>query len=84
MVTIIRQAIEDSGLTLLELGKRAGVHHSALGRFLSGERTLTLPAAAKVCEALGLKLVPAKPGRPKGQAGQQERRPGRPRKAKGE
>jgi transcriptional regulator with XRE-family HTH domain len=77
MVRDIKQAIQDSGLTLLELANRSGVHHSAIGRFLSGERTLTLPAAAKVCEALGLKLV-----RPKGQAPAPRHDADRPRRGR--
>lgn len=40
-----------------ELGRRAGVSQPQLSRFVSGERTLTLPAAAKVCETLGLRLI---------------------------
>jgi hypothetical protein len=33
------------------------VDHGQLSRFVRGERTLTLPVAARVCEALGPELV---------------------------
>jgi hypothetical protein len=35
-----------------------GISSDRLYRFMSGERTLTLPAAAKLCEVLGLGLAP--------------------------
>jgi transcriptional regulator with XRE-family HTH domain len=57
MITQIRDAIRESGVTLLELGKQTGVDHGRLSRFLHGHRTLTLPAAARVCEVLGLELT---------------------------
>jgi transcriptional regulator with XRE-family HTH domain len=44
-------------LSLNELGRRCGVSAAQLSRFLHGERSLTLPAAEKVCDFLGLKLV---------------------------
>ena len=43
-----------------ELAKRTGVSQPQLWRSMNGQRTLTLPAAARVCEYLGLQL---KPGR---------------------
>jgi transcriptional regulator with XRE-family HTH domain len=65
MITQIREAIRGSGLSLNELGKQCAVSQSQLSRFLLGQRTLTLPAAARVCEALGLRLVgPEQPGEP--------------------
>jgi transcriptional regulator with XRE-family HTH domain len=57
LVEQVRQAIQDSPLSLLELGQRSGVNQSQLSRFLHGERGLTLAAAAKVCEVLGLELA---------------------------
>lgn len=57
----LKRAIQDSGLALAEIARRSGVDHSRLSRFVRGERTLTLPAAAKVCEILGLRLVQEKP-----------------------
>ena len=57
LVARLREAIRGCGLSLNELGRKAGVSQPQLSRFLNGERTLTLPAAAKVCEARGLRLV---------------------------
>jgi len=63
IVAQLREAISGSGLSLNELGRRTGVSEGQLSRFLRGDRTLTLPAAAKVCLYLGLELSrPAKPG----------------------
>jgi hypothetical protein len=76
MVETIRAAIRDCGLTPAELGQAAGVNPAQLYRFVKGERTLTLPVAARVLEALGYDLVQRRrPVRPP------PRRPrGRPRK----
>jgi transcriptional regulator with XRE-family HTH domain len=60
MVEQLRQAIRDSGLSLKTLGDRSEVSHSQLSRFMHGLRTLTFPAAARVCEELGLELRPVK------------------------
>jgi transcriptional regulator with XRE-family HTH domain len=51
--------VRQSGLSLKELGERTGVDHGRLSRFLRGQRTLTLPAAASVCAVLGLQLCSA-------------------------
>src|SRR5262245_14577122 len=59
VVLQLREAIQGSGLSLNELGRRAGVSEGQLSRFLRGDRTLTLPAAARVCRYFGLGLCPA-------------------------
>jgi transcriptional regulator with XRE-family HTH domain len=66
LVEKIRQAIQDCGLSHNDLARKSGVSQPQLSRFLAGERTLTLPAAAKVCEALGLRLVGPKARRRQG------------------
>ena len=53
----IQVAQNTEELSLNELGRRCGVSAAQLSRFLHGERSLTLPAAEKVCDYLGLKLV---------------------------
>jgi transcriptional regulator with XRE-family HTH domain len=53
----LRQAITASGVSLSRLALVTGVHKAQLSRFLRAERTLTLRAAAKVCNHLGLRLV---------------------------
>ncbi len=52
--------MRDSGLTRYAVAKGAGVDVAALLRFMSGERTLTLPSAAKLAAFLGLELRPTK------------------------
>jgi hypothetical protein len=66
MVREIREAVRESGRSLGELSRATGVGTDRLSRFMRGERTLTLPAAAALCEALGLGLSPlAVPPAPK-------------------
>lgn len=56
----LRAAIQSSGLSLNELSRQSGVAVSPLSRFVRGERSLTLPAVAKLCAALGLELCEKK------------------------
>ena len=56
----LRQAVRDSGLTRYAVAKGAGVDVAALLRFVSGQRTLTLPSAAKLAAFLRLELRPEK------------------------
>jgi transcriptional regulator with XRE-family HTH domain len=56
LVAQLQQAIRDSKLSLNELGRRTGVSQGQLSRFMRGDRTLTLPAAARVCDYFGLEL----------------------------
>jgi plasmid maintenance system antidote protein VapI len=53
----LRQAIRDCGLSLNKLAEATGVHKAQLSRFLRGEQSLTLKAAAKLCRYLGLCLA---------------------------
>ena len=66
MERVILQAIEDSGLTQLELSSRSGVPQPTLSRFIEENpkirRTLTLPVADRLCKALGLVLKRRKKG----------------------
>jgi transcriptional regulator with XRE-family HTH domain len=56
----LQEAIRDSGLSLKALAERAGMDIGQLSRFMRNERTITLPAAAKLCAVLGLELKPRK------------------------
>ena len=56
----IRAAMRDDGRTLNVLGAAAGIDRGRLSRFLRGQRELTLPAASKLCAALGLELRPVR------------------------
>lgn len=61
IVEQLKQMIRDSGLSLNEIARRSGVDEGRLSRFTRGERTLTMPAAAKVCEVLGMSFIQAEP-----------------------
>jgi plasmid maintenance system antidote protein VapI len=61
----LRRAVMGCGLSLNGLAKVTGVHQANLSRFVRGERSLSLPAAAKLCSYLGLALTgPALTPRP--------------------
>jgi transcriptional regulator with XRE-family HTH domain len=57
----ISQAIHASGRSLRDLSRASGLDPGQLSRFVRGQRSLHLPQAAKLCEVLGLELVPKKP-----------------------
>lgn len=66
LVEDLRRAIQESGLTTTELAQHTGITQPQLSRFVRGIRTLTLPAADKICRHLGLRLVQqAAPGKKK-------------------
>ncbi len=54
----IRHEIVVQELTGYRLAKMSGVSETVICRFLKGERTLTLPTASKLVQALGLELKP--------------------------
>ncbi len=58
LIEQIQTAIRRSGLSLNQIGRESGVAVPQLSRFMRGERTLTLPAAEKLCRALRLGLAP--------------------------
>lgn len=53
----LRAAIERSGLTVYALSALAGVTPQQVGRFVKGERDITLGTASKLAQALGMELV---------------------------
>lgn len=57
MTEVLRQAIIDSGLPLLTLGKASGVDRASLRRFVNGERSLRLDMADKLAAYFALKLL---------------------------
>ena len=66
MVEQLKTAIRESGLPLNQIEKASGVGREQLSRFLRDERTLTLPAVSRLCEALGYQLTKVAPtARPK-------------------
>jgi hypothetical protein len=58
---VLRQTILDRHITAYALAKHSGVSVTAIQRFLNGERSVNLKNAQKLCEALGLTLVPIDP-----------------------
>lgn len=66
----LREAIWNAPVNRHRLCKVAGVTDSQLSLFVNGKRSLTLTAAAKVAEALGLELVPKKSKKARGEAKQ--------------
>jgi transcriptional regulator with XRE-family HTH domain len=58
LVEQLKQAIRDSGKTLMQLSEESGVDTGRLSRFLRGKRNINILAAEKICDALGLGLAP--------------------------
>ena len=56
----LRQAIRDSGLSLLGIAEASGVDDSALSRFMRGKRDLTTRSVDKLCRYLNLELRKSK------------------------
>jgi transcriptional regulator with XRE-family HTH domain len=59
----LRQAVEQSGLTLYRIAKDSGMAYQVLHRFARGERDLTLETASKLADYFGMRLT--SPRRPK-------------------
>jgi len=57
----IRAAAKQYG-TPYAVARDSGVNSAVVGRFLKGERDVTLSTADKLCKALGLELRPRRPG----------------------
>lgn len=58
----IRKTMTQDGRTVYRLSLDSGVSQGVLGRFLRGNRDVTLETADKICKALGLSLQPVKKG----------------------
>jgi hypothetical protein len=50
----LRQAIQDSGLSLYRVAKGADIGYASLHRFMSGEWAVSLDVFDRLCESLGL------------------------------
>ena len=57
LIETLRRAIEDSGLTRYEIAKRSGVHKSALSRFVTGERSLSIESIEKIAPVVGVTIT---------------------------
>ena len=56
----IRRAIRGTGKSLYRVAKDAAIDVAPLQRFMKGQQTVRLPTAQKLCEVVGLDLVPTK------------------------
>lgn len=54
---LVLLAMEERGLSTIELAERAGVHRSDLGRWLAGTRDIRLSKAMRVMDVVGLVVV---------------------------
>lgn len=64
LIVELRASIAESGANCYQLAAKAGIDESGLRRFVSRERSLSLDSAARLVEALGLKILrPSKPRR---------------------
>jgi antitoxin component HigA of HigAB toxin-antitoxin module len=61
LIAVLKEAIQQCGLSLNELAKRSGVSRPQLSRFLSGRRGLNLDAAARLFTHFGFVAVRATP-----------------------
>ena len=59
----LRQAVQNSGLSLYAVAKGSGIAYQVLHRFARGERDLTLETASKLADYFGMRLT--RPRRPK-------------------
>lgn len=61
----LKQALFKSEMTRAQIARAAGLTESQLSYFVHDQRTLTLPAAAKLAKVLGLELTekPKRKGR---------------------
>jgi hypothetical protein len=56
VISQLQDAIRQSGRSLRDLARETDVGADRLSRFMRGQRKLTLPGVAKLCEVLGRKL----------------------------
>jgi predicted transcriptional regulator len=65
MAEILREAIKESGISILALSKLCGVPQPRLFHFMAG-KDIRISTAQKLCDHFGLVLVPPpKKGKPK-------------------
>ena len=56
----LRQAIDDSGLSLNAISKATGTPYAAIHGFVNNDREITLKTADKLVELFGMRLTAAK------------------------
>lgn len=57
---LIRATAKRDGRTVYAIARDSGVNSAVVGRFIKGERDVTLTTAEKLCRTLGLELRPAR------------------------
>ena len=64
---VLKKALINSKMTRYRISQISGLSEAQLSYFVNGQRSLTLPAAAKLAKVLGLELKPkrGKDGRKK-------------------
>ena len=63
---LIRTVAKRDGRTVYALARDSGVDSAVVGRFMKGERDVTLTTAEKLCRTLGLELRSTRRGRKAG------------------
>jgi hypothetical protein len=53
----VRAAITLCGISYKQLGKQSGVHPAMIGKFMRGERGLTVQSLGKILDSLGCVLI---------------------------
>lgn len=61
MSAVLRQAILDSKLPLIQIERETGVQRASVARFLRGSQSIVLDAADRLADLLGLELVEKPP-----------------------
>lgn len=62
----LRRAILESGKSIYAVAKESGVSQPTLGRFVNGERGISLETADKLAEYFKLRLTPESESKPRG------------------
>jgi transcriptional regulator with XRE-family HTH domain len=56
LITLLREARIESGLTQTELGSRIGKDQTYVSRYESGQRRLDILEVREICQAVGIKF----------------------------
>ncbi len=57
ILTALRSAIQERGLTIADVAKAAGIHRANLSQILRGKIHPTLPTLCRVCGVLQIEIV---------------------------
>jgi predicted transcriptional regulator len=76
LIVELRASIEECRASPYRLAEKAGIHESAIRKFVARTRSLSLDSAARLCEILGLRVL--RPTKPRRFAGRTRRSPAAP------